>query len=65
MEGGMNLVEMWGQMGYIAKGIAVILVFMSMWSFGVAIERCTRSRRHANSPSSTHRRSRSISRTAA
>ncbi|MBP1603184.1 MAG: exbB 2 [Acidobacteria bacterium] len=35
----MNLLEMWGQMGYVAKGIAVILFFMSMLSFGVAIER--------------------------
>jgi len=30
---------MWGQMGFVAKGIAVILFFMSMLSFGVAIER--------------------------
>src|SRR5512139_1216435 len=35
----MNLLEMWGQMGFVAKGIAVILFFMSMLSFGVAIER--------------------------
>jgi biopolymer transport protein ExbB/TolQ len=35
----MNLVEMWGSMGYVAKGVAFVLVFMSMWSFGVAIER--------------------------
>jgi biopolymer transport protein ExbB/biopolymer transport protein TolQ len=39
MEGGMNLLEMWNQMGYVAKAIGVILIFMSMWSFGVAIER--------------------------
>jgi len=39
MEGGMNLVEMWNQMGWIAKAIAYVLFFMSMWSFGVAIER--------------------------
>lgn len=39
MEGGLNLVEMWGQMSWIAKGVAVILFIMSMWSFGVAIER--------------------------
>ncbi len=39
MEGGMNLIEMWSQMGIIAKGIGVILFIMSMWSFGVAIER--------------------------
>src|SRR6478752_8433433 len=30
---------MWAQMGMVAKGVAVILVIMSMWSFGVAIER--------------------------
>ena len=39
MEGGMNLLEMWNQMGPVAKAIGVILIFMSMWSFGVAIER--------------------------
>jgi biopolymer transport protein ExbB/biopolymer transport protein TolQ len=37
--GGLNLVEMWNDMGGIAKGVAGILVIMSMWSFGVAIER--------------------------
>ena len=30
---------MWSQMGWVAKGVAFILFFMSMWSFGVAIER--------------------------
>jgi len=35
----MDLIEMWGAMGWIAKGVAFILFFMSMWSFGVAIER--------------------------
>src|SRR5678816_2689298 len=35
----MNFIEMWGTMGPIAKGIGVILVIMSMISFGVAIER--------------------------
>src|SRR6187399_3793890 len=35
----MNLIEMWGTMGPIAKGIGVILIIMSMISFGVAIER--------------------------
>src|SRR5258706_11557466 len=30
---------MWNQMGYVAKGVAFVLFFMSMWSFGVAIER--------------------------
>ncbi len=39
MEGGMNLLEMWNQMGFVAKAIGVVLIFMSMWSFGVAIER--------------------------
>lgn len=35
----MNLLEMWNQMGIFAKGIAFVLFFMSMLSFGVAIER--------------------------
>ena len=39
MEGGLNLIDLWGQMTWVAKGVAFILFFMSMWSFGVAIER--------------------------
>src|SRR5436189_4595443 len=35
----MNIIEMWGTMGPVAKAIGVILVIMSMISFGVAIER--------------------------
>jgi len=35
----MNFIEMWGQMGPLAKGVGVILIIMSMISFGVAIER--------------------------
>ena len=35
----MDLIEMWHQMGWVAKAVAFILFFMSMWSFGVAIER--------------------------
>ena len=35
----MNLIEMWEAMGWVAKGIGVILIIMSMISFGVAIER--------------------------
>jgi biopolymer transport protein ExbB len=35
----MDLIQMWHSMGWIAKGVAFILFFMSMWSFGVAIER--------------------------
>jgi biopolymer transport protein ExbB len=37
--GGMDLMQMWTTMGWVAKVIAVILVIMSMISFGVAIER--------------------------
>ena len=37
--GGMNLIEMWGTMGAVAKAVAFVLMFMSMWSFGVGIER--------------------------
>ena len=35
----MDLMQMWQSMGYVAKGVAFILFVMSMWSFGVAIER--------------------------
>ena len=35
----MNFIEMWQQMGPMAKGVGVILIIMSMISFGVAIER--------------------------
>jgi biopolymer transport protein ExbB len=35
----MDLMHMWDQMGWVAKAIGVILVVMSMISFGVAIER--------------------------
>ena len=35
----MDLMEMWHMMGWVAKGVAVILFIMSMWSVGVAIER--------------------------
>ena len=34
-----DIMAMWQQMGLVAKGVAFILFFMSMWSFGVAIER--------------------------
>jgi biopolymer transport protein ExbB/biopolymer transport protein TolQ len=30
---------MWATMGFVAKVVAFVLVFMSMWSFGVSIER--------------------------
>jgi len=39
MSGGLNLLEMWGTMGTIAKAVAFVLFFMSMWSVGVAVER--------------------------
>ena len=35
----MNFIEMWQQMGPMAKGVGVILIIMSFWSVGVAIER--------------------------
>ena len=37
--GGINLIDMWAQMGNVARIVAFSLVFMSMWAFGVAIER--------------------------
>jgi biopolymer transport protein ExbB/biopolymer transport protein TolQ len=35
----MNLIELVQQMGAVARAVGVVLVIMSMWSFGVAIER--------------------------
>jgi biopolymer transport protein ExbB/biopolymer transport protein TolQ len=35
----MDLMQMWADMGWVAKAIGVILIVMSMISFGVAIER--------------------------
>ena len=37
--GGLDLIEMFEQMGTIAMAIAVVLFIMSFWSVGVAIER--------------------------
>src|SRR6185295_11920002 len=37
--GGLNLVDMWSTMGPVAKFVAFVLMFMSMWSVGVGIER--------------------------
>jgi biopolymer transport protein ExbB/TolQ len=39
MQGGLNLVDMWGTMSTIAHAVAIVLFFMSMWSIGVAVER--------------------------
>jgi biopolymer transport protein ExbB/biopolymer transport protein TolQ len=38
-EGGLNLIEMWNQMTWVGKAVAVVLFIMSMWSIGVAMER--------------------------
>ena len=35
----MDFMEMWETMGYTAKGVAFVLLIMSMWSIGVAVER--------------------------
>lgn len=37
--GSINIVELWSQMGGIAKGVVVILALMSAWSISVMIER--------------------------
>jgi len=36
-----NLISMWGQMGFVARGVVFILAFMSIWSVAVAIEKFT------------------------
>ena len=35
----MDFMEMWESMGVVAKGVAFVLLIMSMWSIGVAVER--------------------------
>jgi hypothetical protein len=39
MGGELDLMHMWEQMGLVARIVAFVLVFMSMMSFGIAIER--------------------------
>ena len=34
-----DFIEMWGQMGYLAKAVVVVLAIMSVWSISVMIER--------------------------
>ncbi len=34
-----GFMEMWGQMGYLAKAVVVVLAVMSIWSISVMIER--------------------------
>ncbi len=36
---GFDLRSMWAQMGYAAKAVVVVLALMSMWSFGVMVDR--------------------------
>jgi len=35
----MTLIDLWNQMGWVAKGVAIILFMMSVWSISVAVER--------------------------
>ena len=37
--GGLDLVDMFAQMGAVAWGVAIVLFIMSFWSVGIAIER--------------------------
>src|SRR5262245_26396467 len=34
-----SVVQMWGSMGFLAKGVVVVLGIMSIWSIGVMVER--------------------------
>jgi biopolymer transport protein ExbB len=34
-----DFMSMWASMGFLAKGVAFVLLIMSMWSIGVAVER--------------------------
>ena len=35
----MDLMHMWGQMGWVAKGVVIVLLVMSVWSIAVAVEK--------------------------
>ncbi len=35
----MDFMSMWASMGFLAHGVAFVLLIMSMWSIGVAVER--------------------------
>ena len=34
-----DLLHLWGQMGYFAKGIVVVLAIMSIWSLTIMIQK--------------------------
>jgi biopolymer transport protein ExbB len=34
-----SLVGLWSQMGWVARGVVIILLIMSMWSIGITVER--------------------------
>jgi hypothetical protein len=34
-----SLVGLWSQMGWVARGVVIILLLMSMYSIGVGVER--------------------------
>jgi hypothetical protein len=65
MAGGFIWIEMWNQMGWVAKAVAIVLFIMSFWSVGVAIERIYTYNQAASSRSCTRRRWPSTSRKAA
>src|SRR5262249_29176950 len=35
----LNLIELWNHMGWVARGVAIILLVMSAWSIGVMLDR--------------------------
>ncbi len=43
-----NLLEMWSQMGTLARAVVIILLIMSVWSIGVMIERFVTYRKARN-----------------
>ena len=46
---GLDLVDMFAQMGPVAWGVAIVLFIMSFWSVGIAIERIYTYNRRASS----------------
>ncbi|MEO8219105.1 MAG: MotA/TolQ/ExbB proton channel family protein [Acidobacteriota bacterium] len=39
MENSFTILGMWNTMGWLAKGVVIVLILMSIWSFSLAIER--------------------------
>ena len=51
-----SLVGLWTQMGWVARGVVIILLIMSMYSIGVTVERFLTFRKGRLAVDRLHRR---------